>query len=79
MKLKHLLDRLRKQVGAPKPPSITDPFQQVLLEQVAYLASDEKRPAAFMLALANESGHQIYRDQQNTPIVANSEHAPLDW
>ena len=44
-----IMDRLRSRVGSPHAPSITDPFQQILLEQVAYLATDEKRLKAFQL------------------------------
>jgi len=39
--------RLKKFYGAPKPPQITDPFEQILWENVAYLADDEKRALAF--------------------------------
>jgi endonuclease III len=39
--------RLKKFYGVPKPPKITDPFEQVLWENVAYLADDEKRARAF--------------------------------
>ncbi|HWZ82167.1 MAG TPA: hypothetical protein VNW47_06075 [Terriglobales bacterium] len=38
---------LRKFYGDPTLPSVTDPFEQVLWENVAYLADDEKRSAAF--------------------------------
>jgi len=38
---------LRKFYSAPEPPPVTDPFEQVLWENVAYLADDEKRAAAF--------------------------------
>jgi endonuclease-3 len=38
---------LRKYYGDPPPPSVTDPFEQVLWENVAYLADDDKRSAAF--------------------------------
>jgi endonuclease III len=39
---------LRKFYGAPEPPPVTDSFEQVLWENVAYLADDEKRAAAFL-------------------------------
>src|ERR1700682_550421 len=42
-----VLARLRKHYGGPLPPRITDPFQMILHEKLAYLASDEKRDAAF--------------------------------
>lgn len=47
--LTSIVDRLRSTLGAPAPPAITDPFQQILLVQVAYLATDERRLEAFQL------------------------------
>ncbi len=44
--LTDVIGRLSKFYGAPTPP-VTDPFEQVLWENVAYLADDEKRSAAF--------------------------------
>ena len=38
---------LEKFYGRPKPPKITDPLELILLENVAYLADDEKRAKAF--------------------------------
>ena len=40
---------LKKHYGTPKPPITTDPFELVLLENVAYLVSDERRAEAFTL------------------------------
>src|SRR5580700_5736797 len=45
--LTHIIRRLSKFYDAPAPPAVTDPFQQVLWENVAYLADDKKRAAAF--------------------------------
>ncbi len=45
--LTQVVARLNKFYGAPAPPPITDPFEQVLWENVAYLADDEKRATAF--------------------------------
>ncbi len=45
--LTQVIARLSKFYGTPAPPPITDPFEQVLWENVAYLADDEKRAAAF--------------------------------
>jgi endonuclease III len=42
-----VIERLRKFYGDPPPPPVTDPFEQVLWENVAYLADDEKRARAF--------------------------------
>ncbi len=39
--------RLKKFYGDPPPLPVTDPFEQVLWENVAYLADDEKRARAF--------------------------------
>ena len=36
-----LLGDLRKLYGRPQPPAVTDPFQQVLFENVAYLAAEK--------------------------------------
>jgi endonuclease III len=38
---------LKKFYGEPEPPPVTDPFEQVLWENVAYLADDQKRATAF--------------------------------
>lgn len=43
------VERLRKNYGSPKPPITTDPFELILLENVAYLVSDERRAEAFTL------------------------------
>lgn len=39
--------KLERFYGRPKLPAITDPLELILLENVAYLADDEKRAAAF--------------------------------
>jgi endonuclease III len=45
--LARVLDALEKAHGTPKAPSPTDPLELVLWENVAYLADDERREAAF--------------------------------
>jgi endonuclease III len=45
--LRRIVDRLRSAYGAPVPPLALDPFSIVLYENIAYLASDERRIAAF--------------------------------
>jgi endonuclease-3 len=35
--------------GKPEPPEVTDPFEQILFENAAYLASDSRRREAFRL------------------------------
>jgi endonuclease-3 len=43
------VDALQEHHGPPAPPRITDPFEQVLWENVAYLTSDARRAEAFEL------------------------------
>ncbi|HKV38362.1 MAG TPA: hypothetical protein VJX67_04050 [Blastocatellia bacterium] len=38
---------LEKHYGRPDPPAVTDPFEMILLENAAYLVSDERRLIAF--------------------------------
>ncbi len=45
--LQKIVARLGKHYGNPKPPISTDPFELILLENVAYLVSDERREEAF--------------------------------
>lgn len=47
--LSSVLDALRRLYGRPKPPKITDPFELVLYENVAYLADDARHDQAFGL------------------------------
>jgi endonuclease-3 related protein len=42
-----LIDLLAQHYGEPAPPYPTEPFAMILWENVAYLASDTKRAAAF--------------------------------
>jgi len=42
-----ILRKLEKFYGRPKPPNTTDTLEIILLENVAYLADDDKRTAAF--------------------------------
>ena len=39
-KLAEIIKRLQKHYGTPEPPPTDDPFELILWEQVAYLASD---------------------------------------
>jgi len=41
------IGRLRRHYGPPAPPATTDPFELILMENVAYLAAPEERRAAF--------------------------------
>lgn len=45
--LKKIIARLAAHYGQPKPPITTDPFELLLLENVAYLVSDQRREEAF--------------------------------
>ena len=45
--LARVMIALKEFYGPPGPPPVTDPFEQVLWEAVAYLADDEKRGKAF--------------------------------
>ena len=42
-----IIAKLKKYYGSPRPPKTTDPFEMVLLENVAYLVGDEQREEAF--------------------------------
>jgi endonuclease-3 len=46
-RLKAVLIRLQDHYGQPAPEPPRDPFQLILLENVAYLATEERRRAAF--------------------------------
>ena len=45
--LPDVLDLIEDVYGPPAAPAVTDPWEQVLLENVAYLAGDERRLGAF--------------------------------
>lgn len=47
VQLARVIAILRKLYGAPEPPPVTDPFEQILWENAAYLADDQKRAKAF--------------------------------
>ncbi len=42
-----IIGQLEAKYGRPKPPEIPDPLEMILLENVAYLVSDEQRETAF--------------------------------
>ena len=42
-----LVDKLRQYYGNPAPPTTTDPLELIIWENIAYLASDERRADAF--------------------------------
>lgn len=45
--LEDVVSRLAKRYGPAKVPKTTDPLEMILLENVAYLAPDDRREAAF--------------------------------
>jgi alkylhydroperoxidase/carboxymuconolactone decarboxylase family protein YurZ len=45
--LSKLVDKLQQHYGAPVPPPSSDPLELIIWENIAYLASDERRAAAF--------------------------------
>ena len=47
--LQEIISQLLARHGPARPPISTDPFELILLENVAYLVSDERREAAFNL------------------------------
>src|ERR1041385_5643913 len=47
--LEKVVARLARYYGPPAQPISDDPFELILLESVAYLATDERREAAFKL------------------------------
>ncbi len=55
-----IIQQLEKHYGRPKPPKVTDPLGMILLENVAYLVSDEQREKAFK-ALCDRIGTEPTR------------------
>ena len=45
--LSKLVDKLQQHYGSPALPPSTDPLELIIWENIAYLASDERRAAAF--------------------------------
>ena len=45
--LQKIISQLAAHYGDPEPPITTDPFELILLENLAYLVSDERRAEAF--------------------------------
>jgi endonuclease-3 len=43
----NIIEELQNFYGRPEPPKVTDPLGMILLENVAYLLSDERREQAF--------------------------------
>jgi endonuclease III len=51
--LNRIIARLTKHYGPPQPPISTDAFELILLENIAYLVSDERREKAFAILRKN--------------------------
>ena len=66
-RLAAIVERLKKFYGRPAPPKITDPLELILLENVAYLADDDKRAAAFAALkkkVGTRPGHILKASQE---------------
>src|SRR5262249_26564488 len=46
------IERLEAYYGVPEPPEVTDPWEMILWENIAYLADDERRREAMMMLRA---------------------------
>jgi endonuclease III len=46
-RLARIVAALRRLYGPPDPPEVTDPWEMVLFESIAYLATDERRRTAW--------------------------------
>src|SRR6266850_5241784 len=53
LNLPKVISQLAAHYGKPEPPITTDPFELILLENVAYLVSDERRADAFKILRKN--------------------------
>ena len=47
MNFKKIIHKLRVFYGTPLPPKVTDPFELVVWDNVAYLVDDERRERIF--------------------------------
>jgi len=47
MTVSKLVNTLQRNYGAPAPPPSIDPLELIIWENIAYLATDERRAAAF--------------------------------
>lgn len=47
--LQKIIAQLAAHYGKPEPPITTDPFELILLDNIAYLATDARRAAAFTM------------------------------
>jgi endonuclease III len=70
--LRKIVATLAAHYGKPKPPITTDPFELLLLENVAYLVSDERRAEAFQMlrTSAGTKPHDILAASQEDILQA---------
>jgi endonuclease-3 len=47
LNLPNVISRLEAFYGTPQPPAVTDPFEMIVWENVAYLVDDERRAGVF--------------------------------
>jgi endonuclease-3 len=59
--LQKIISQLAGHYGNPEPPITTDPFELILLENIAYLVSDDRREQAFkrLRKYAGTKPHEI--------------------
>jgi|ERR1700686_951347 len=70
--LQKLISLLAAHYGKAKPPITTDPFELILLENVAYLVSDERREEAFktLRKHAGTKPHELLAADRNEILTA---------
>src|SRR5438552_11754718 len=72
LNLQKIVSQLAKHYGKPGGPVTTDPFELILLENIAYLVSDERREEAFAM-LREHAGtrpHEILAASHNNILEA---------
>jgi endonuclease III len=70
--LQKVISLLAAHYGKPGPPITTDPFELILLENVAYLVSDERREGAFktLRQHAGTKPHEILSASEQSILKA---------
>jgi endonuclease III len=72
LNLLKIVSQLAKHYDKPKPPITTDPFELILLENIAYLVSDQRREEAFAMLRksAGTKPHEILAASHNDILKA---------
>src|SRR5438132_10157376 len=72
--LSKIVAKLDRQYSHPRPPVTSDPFELILLENVAYLVSDERREEAFatLRKHAGTKPHEILAAADDDILQATS-------